>query len=211
MEVECLDACERLAGLHRCPCLPDIVRRLLRQPHFSCRAVVTPQPTLDSKRHRRADGCPSIEHFGPVCAIDTQLGRSFAHLQIQGGQDVIPQGQAVVGGLNIELMVTSVVVLVVHHDGIAVFKRKRQTPVAIDADRPGRLDDLDPISGDEAPEANAGIGVVHDDRIPSIGTEFEQQAPCGAKVLYHAVRNKDPRVPSCKEVSMKQKIQSSWS
>jgi hypothetical protein len=32
--------------------------------------------------------------------------------------------------LNIELMVTSVVILVVHQDGIAVFKRKSQTPVA---------------------------------------------------------------------------------
>jgi hypothetical protein len=33
-------------------------------------------------------------------------------------------------GLNIELMVTSMVILVVHQDGIAVFKRKSQTPVA---------------------------------------------------------------------------------
>jgi len=40
------------------------------------------------------------------------------------------------GGLNIELMVTSVVILVVHQDGIAVFKCKSQTPVAVDADRP---------------------------------------------------------------------------
>jgi hypothetical protein len=32
--------------------------------------------------------------------------------------------------LNIELMVTSVAILVVHQDGIAVFKRKSQTPVA---------------------------------------------------------------------------------
>ena len=40
------------------------------------------------------------------------------------------------GGVNIELMVTSVVILVVHQDGIAVFKRESQTPVSIDADRP---------------------------------------------------------------------------
>ena len=33
---------------------------------------------------------------------------------------------------NIELIVTSVVVLIIHQDGIAVFKRKRQAPVAVD-------------------------------------------------------------------------------
>jgi hypothetical protein len=32
-------------------------------------------------------------------------------------------------------MVTSVVILIVRQDGIAVFKRKSQTPVAVDADR----------------------------------------------------------------------------
>ena len=37
---------------------------------------------------------------------------------------------------NIELMVTSLVILVVHQDGFAAFKRKSQTPVAVDADRP---------------------------------------------------------------------------
>jgi hypothetical protein len=37
--------------------------------------------------------------------------------------------------LNIELIVTSVVILVVDHDGIAVFKRKSESPVAVDADR----------------------------------------------------------------------------
>ena len=38
--------------------------------------------------------------------------------------------------MNIELIVVSVVVLVVHQDGIAVFKRKSQTPIAVDADGP---------------------------------------------------------------------------
>ena len=38
------------------------------------------------------------------------------------------------GGLNIELIVTSVVVLIIHQDGIAVFKCKSQAPVAVDAD-----------------------------------------------------------------------------
>jgi hypothetical protein len=37
------------------------------------------------------------------------------------------------GGLNIELINTSVVILVVHQDGIAVFKSKSQTPVAVHA------------------------------------------------------------------------------
>jgi hypothetical protein len=37
------------------------------------------------------------------------------------------------GGLNIELINTSVVILVVHQDGIAIFKNKSQTPVAVDA------------------------------------------------------------------------------
>jgi hypothetical protein len=32
--------------------------------------------------------------------------------------------------LNIELINTSVVILVVHQDGIAIFKSKSQTPVA---------------------------------------------------------------------------------
>jgi hypothetical protein len=36
--------------------------------------------------------------------------------------------------LNIELINTSVVILVVHQDGIAVFKSKSQTPVAVHAD-----------------------------------------------------------------------------
>jgi hypothetical protein len=35
-----------------------------------------------------------------------------------------------------ELIVTSVVILVVHQGGVSVFKSKGQTPVAIDTDRP---------------------------------------------------------------------------
>ena len=40
------------------------------------------------------------------------------------------------GGLNIELMVTSVVILIVRQYGIAVFKRKSQTLVAVHVFRP---------------------------------------------------------------------------
>jgi hypothetical protein len=38
------------------------------------------------------------------------------------------------GGLNIELINTSVVILVVRQDGIAVFKSKSQTPATVHAD-----------------------------------------------------------------------------
>ena len=97
--------------------------------------MVAPQPTLAPQRHRGADRRLPIEHLGQGGAVHAQLGSCFADLQIQGGQDVVPQSEAGVwGGVNIELMVTSVVILVVHQDGIAVFKRKSQTPVAVHAD-----------------------------------------------------------------------------
>ena len=38
--------------------------------------------------------------------------------------------------MNMERIVTSVLILIVHQDGIAVFKCKSQTPVAVDANRP---------------------------------------------------------------------------
>jgi hypothetical protein len=67
------------------------------QPCLSGPAVIAPQATLNAQRHRRADGCPFIEHLGQIGAVDTQLGSRLAHLQIQSGQDVVPQGEAGVG------------------------------------------------------------------------------------------------------------------
>ena len=95
--------------------------------------MISAKPTLNAQCHRGTDRCSSIEYFGQRRAVDSQLGGSFANLQVQRRQDVVPEGEARMGGLNIELIITSVVVLVVDQHGIAVFKRKSQTPVAVNA------------------------------------------------------------------------------
>jgi hypothetical protein len=41
-----------------------------------------------------------MEHLGQSGAVDAQLGGGLADLQAQGRQDVVPQGQAGVGGIE---------------------------------------------------------------------------------------------------------------
>jgi len=95
-----LDAREGLRCLHDLPRLPQVIRRLLSQPHFCGPTVVAPQPTLNAQRHGGTDRRPPIEHLGQGGAVDAQVGGRLADLQIQGRQDVVPQSEARVGGIE---------------------------------------------------------------------------------------------------------------
>ncbi len=101
------------------------------RPRLDC-APANARRLAPSQTDRR----PPIEHFGQDGAVDAHVGSRFADLQIQGRQDVVPQSDAVVGGEHGAHSHLSVVILVVHKDGISVFKRKRKTRIAVDADRP---------------------------------------------------------------------------
>jgi hypothetical protein len=59
--------------------------------------MVAPKPTLKTQCHRWADRRPPIDYLGQSRPVDAQLGSCFADLQIQGGQDVVPQSEARVG------------------------------------------------------------------------------------------------------------------
>ena len=89
--------------------------------------MIASQPTLNPQCHRRADRGPPIDYFGQSCSVDAQLRGGLADLEIQRRKNVVPQREAGMwGGVNMELIVTSVVILIVHQNGITVFKCESQ-------------------------------------------------------------------------------------
>jgi hypothetical protein len=55
------------------------------------------RPALDPQCHRRADCRTTVEHLRQRRAIHAQLGRRFAHLQGECGQDVVAAGSNAYG------------------------------------------------------------------------------------------------------------------
>lgn len=125
-----------LALLQGRSCLPKIKGGLLCKPHLSRATAVTPEPTLNAQRHRRADRGSAVQHLREGGAVHAQLSSSLAHRQAKRRQDIVPQGQAGMGGLCISLMGTSVVILVINQFCVAVFECEGQSPVSADTDAP---------------------------------------------------------------------------
>jgi len=112
--------------------MPQVVLRLRPQPGFGA----TAEPLCEADRHVGADGRAAIDDPRQRHPGYAKLIRCLGDGQAKIGQHVFTDNQARCGGLNIFIVISSVVVLIVNKFGIFASEPECQAPVAVNPNRP---------------------------------------------------------------------------